>query len=89
MVATDAAILNLTNFTGRITMNIIATTPNTLEQATLRQINTIASRGFGRDEDSMFDDTADHVVQAEQAQLCYDEHQELVAFALYKGCLWR
>ena len=53
-----------------------------------RQINTVASAGFGQNEQQMLADTLDHINSSDYVQLAFAD-QELTGFALYKGCLWR
>ena len=68
---------------------MVLSTPNTLTSSEISTINELACLGFGHeDTQSMLSDTLAHIQEAEYIQRGYEDEQ-VVAFAMYKRCLWR
>lgn len=70
-------------------MDIMTFTPDQLTGTDIKNINEVASAGFGRKPDeTMLRDTEAHIASADEIQLATCSG-ELVGFAFYRSCLWR
>lgn len=70
-------------------MNLLLQQPHTLESSVVNQINSLAAQGFKRDPETLIADTKEHLSRADLVQLCYGDHSLLIAFAMYRKCLWQ
>lgn len=60
-----------------------------ISEASTNEINLLAASGFGREPHTLIEDTIDHIKEADYIQMCRNERNELIAFAMYRRCLWR
>lgn len=57
-----------------------------INEEQVQAVTGLARMGFG-DSPSLLADTEEHIASATDIQLAY-EHDQVVAFAMYRLCLW-
>ena len=70
-------------------MRITTKTPEQFTKSDVDQLAYLAGIGFGQgDSAKMREDTENHIHAADMVQLAH-VREELMAFSMIRGCLWR